>query len=246
MGDTVTITAIPDAGYSVSSVNVTDADGDALRVLGSGNEYTFEMPDSRVSVAVVFAPEGGTQPAPTTFPDVASSDWFAAAVDFVSANGLMTGSGGVFAPNNSLTRAMIAQVLFNMDGAATAGTSSTFPDVNTGDWYIGAVSWASSQNLMSGYSNGNFGPNDAITREQLAVVLYNFARAKGYDTLASGQIEGFADGHTVSDWSAEAVRWAVGSGLLSGKSGGRLDPSGIATRAEVAQILMIFHQNVVK
>lgn len=245
-GDTVTITVIPDAGYSVSSVNVTDANGDALRVLGSGNEYTFAMPDSQVSVAVVFAPEGGAQPAPTTFPDVASSDWFAAAVDFVSANGLMTGSGGVFAPNSSLTRAMIAQILFNMDGAAAAGTTSAFPDVNTGDWYIGAVSWAASQNLMSGYSNGNFGPNDAITREQLAVVLYNFARAKGYDTSASGQIVGFADGHTVSDWAKEAVRWAVGTGLLTGKSGGRLDPSGIATRAEVAQILMIFHQNVIK
>lgn len=178
------------------------------------------------------------------FPDVEPSDWFAPAVNFVSANGLMAGSGGHFTPNNSLTRAMIAQILFNMDGAAAANTFVRFPDVKADDWYVNAVSWSVSRSFMSGYGNGNFGPNDAITREQLAVVLYNYAQAKGYNVSLSGSLESFADGGAVSDWAAAAVRWAVGSGLLSGKSGGRLDPSGTATRAEVAQILMTFCQKI--
>ncbi|MCI8857458.1 MAG: hypothetical protein HFH26_13065 [Clostridiaceae bacterium] len=213
---------------------------------GSNTSATQPAPSDNSNNVAVSKPDGGSVETTVSFPDVVRSDWFAPAVDFVSKNGLMTGNGGNFAPNNSLTRAMIAQVLFNMDGAVASGISSSFPDIKSGDWYDGAVAWAVSQNLMSGYGNGNFGPNDAITREQLAVVLYGYARAKGYDISISGEIGGYIDGYDISDWAAPAVRWAVGIGLLSGKSGGRLDPTGTATRAEVAQLLMIFCQKVAK
>lgn len=175
----------------------------------------------------------------TAFQDVPSTEWYNQAVTYVSENNIMSGSNGRFSPNERLTRGMMAQILYNIENATASGAAA-FPDVAASDWFATAVSWVSSQNYMSGYSNGRFGPNDNITREQLAVILYRYAQAKGYDVTGSAELSGFADGASVASWSADAVRWAVSVGLLSGKSGSRLDPAGPATRAEVAQILMNF------
>lgn len=180
-----------------------------------------------------------------SYRDVPATEWFASAVQYVTANGMMAGNNGSFAPNDRLTRGMMAQILYNIEGG-TGGAPAAFPDVASSDWFANAVGWAASKSFMGGYSNGRFGPNDPITREQLAAILYRYAQEKGYLSAQPADLSAFVDGASTSDWAVEAVRWAVGSGLLSGKSGGRLDPAGQATRAEVAQILMNFGQNIAR
>ncbi len=244
-GDKVTITVKPDDGYELDSIRIT-ADGTTIQLTDEGdNVYSFTMPGGDVTITTSFKLSEGSEPAfaAPAFRDVASTDWFANAVAFVAERGMMAGNNGLFSPNDNLTRSMMAQILYNVEGGAGFGTR-TFPDVTSSDWFAGAVSWAASQGLMDGYGNGNFGPNDSITREQLASILYRYAGVKGYSTGASAELGSFVDGASTSSWAAESVRWAVGSGLLTGKSGSRLDPTGTATRAEVAQILMNFYTQV--
>lgn len=252
-GAQVTLTVKPDAGYVLDSIRVTDSDGDEIRLTKDGeNKYTFTMPAGNVKVSARFVADSAETEGQeevstqweTAFLDVAASDWYADSVAFAGENGMMEGSNGYFTPNGRLTRAMIAQVLYNMEGAPAAAASRSFPDVSASDWFSDAVAWAVGQGCMSGYGNGSFGPNDPITREQLAAVFYGYSSAKGYDVTASGSLAGFPDGSAVSDWAQTAVGWATGKGLLSGKSGGRLDPAGTATRAETAQILMNFSRNL--
>lgn len=109
--------------------------------------------------------------------------------------------------------------------------------------YTDAVNWAASKGIVKGYSDTVFAPNDTVTREQLATILYRYAESKGYDVSAKGDLTAFTDGAKTSSWAAEAMEWAVGSGLLTGKDGGKLDPTGTATRAEIATILMRFAEN---
>ncbi len=243
-GDKVTITVKPDDGYELDSIKVT-SDGSAVKLTDEGDGvYTFTMPGDDVTITTSFKAIESVDFAPAqSFRDVAATDWYASAVDFVSERGMMAGNNGLFSPNDNLTRSMMAQILYNVEGGAGSGTR-TFPDVKSSDWFAGAVSWAASQGLMDGYGAGNFGPNDSITREQLASILYRYAGVKGYGTSASAELGSFVDGASTSSWAAGSVRWAVGSGLLTGKSGGRLDPTGTATRAEVAQILMNFYTQV--
>ena len=192
--------------------------------------------------------EPDTPLADQPFADVASDAWYAEAVAYVKENGMMTGtSDTTFAPQQSLSRAMMAQVLYNLEGKpALEGESlgDPFADVPGDSWYADAVYWARLEGLADGYSAETFGPEDSITREQLAVMLYRYAQYKGYDVSASGGLTAFGDGAKTSDWAAQAMEWAVGSGLINGKNGAALDPQGTATRAEVAQILMKFGQNV--
>lgn len=174
--------------------------------------------------------------------DVPTTEWYHNAVLYVSEQGMMAGNNGYFSPNDRLTRGMMAQILYNIEKTPGAGTAS-FPDVTSSDWFASAASWASTQGFMSGYSNGRFGPNDPITREQLAAILFRYSSTKGYNVSASAELSTFPDNAATSDWAVSAMRWAVGTGLLSGKTGvagTRLDPTGTATRAEVAQILMNF------
>ena len=185
--------------------------------------------------------EGDTPLGSAPFTDVADDAWYKEAVDYVYANGLMSGtSATTFAPNMLLSRAMIAQVVHNLEDNPAAAEQGVFTDVAAGAWYANAVDWAAGEEIVSGYGNGKFGPEDNITREQMALILYGYAQYKGYDVSASGELSSFTDGASTSSWAAEAVQWAVGSGLLSGKGGGVLDPQGTATRAEVASILMRF------
>ena len=169
--------------------------------------------------------------------DVPTTEWYHNAVLYVSEQGMMAGNNGYFSPNDRLTRGMMAQILYNIEKTPGAGTAS-FPDVTSSDWFASAASWASTQGFMSGYSNGRFGPNDPITREQLAAILFRYSSTKGYNVSASAELSTFPDNAATSDWAVSAMRWAVGTGLLSGKTGvagTRLDPTGTATRAEVAR-----------
>lgn len=178
------------------------------------------------------------------YTDLDPNDWYAESVEYVLSNGLMTGIGpNTFAPNDTLTRAMVAQILWAMAGNQNVG-EFYYGDTDYDTWYSDAVSWVSIKGLMTGYDEGRFGPNLPVTREQMALSLYNYAKMYRYDTRAKGDISAFSDGSSVSYWAEEAMTWAVGAGLISGRQGNLLCPTGTATRAEIAQMFMRFQQTI--
>ena len=180
----------------------------------------------------------------TGFVDVSASAWYYNAVNYVVDEGIMSGTGAnTFEPNTTLTRAMVAQMLYAMSGKPNQG-SNTFGDVDSSAWYADAVAWVSYKGVMTGYGEGRFAPNTPVTREQMALILYNYAKLQGYDTDASSSLSSFADGASVSSWAQQAMSWAVAQGLFSGRDGNMLTPAGTATRAEIAQIFMQFCKNV--
>ena len=180
------------------------------------------------------------------FDDVPQNIWFASGVQFAAEQGLFTGvSANKFAPYDPMTRAMLVTVLHRLDGADASGTNS-FTDVLNGKWYTNAIAWASANGIVEGLSGNRFAPNAPITREQLAAILFRYAKACGYDVSARAELTAYADAAQVSAWAGDAMRWAVAAGLISGRSGAQLAPKGEATRAEVAVILMNFVQKVVK
>lgn len=247
-GDTVTITVYPNDGYELDELVVTDSRGNEIDLdARSATRFTFTMPGGKVTVEASFVREGGqTQTPQTTFADVPASAWYYDAVEYVYENGLMSGvSGGRFAPNDTLTRAMLVQTLYAMEGRPAAA-SAGFADVASGDWYASAVNWAAANGVVSGVSETGFGPNNALTREQLALILYRFAQYKGYDVTGTSDLAAYADGSSVSSWAAEAMGWAVDAGLISGVGGNQIAPTGTASRAQVAQILMNFCENVAR
>lgn len=171
------------------------------------------------------------------FTDVADSDWFYDPVCFVYSQGLMTGtSATTFEPNTPLSRAMLVAVLHRLEGSPQA-SGGDFTDVSDGDWYAQAVNWAASVGVVNGFDDGSFQPNAAITREQMAAILRNYAQYKGLEVTASGSLSTFTDAASVSDWAKESVEWAVGSGLIGGYEDSTLRPQGTTTRAEVASVL---------
>ena len=181
-----------------------------------------------------------------TFSDVKAGDWFYDAVLYTYENGLMSGTGAAaFSPNQTLTRAMVAQVLYSMEGAPAGGTS-TFTDVAAGTWYASAVNWAAANGVVSGYGDGTFGPNDNVTREQVAMILYSFAKSKGYDVSEKASLSSFADMSSVSTYAQEAMSWAAGAGLISGMGNNTIVPQGSATRAQFAVMLMQFCEEIEK
>lgn len=174
-----------------------------------------------------------------TFGDVQAGDWHKRAVDFISARELMQGvSEGRFIPNAPLSRGMLAKILHNMENNPSAAQDSSFSDVKDGAWYADAIDWAVEKNILSGYGDGMVGPNDNITREQLAVMLYRYVGSPE----TSHTLSGFADGQKTSVFAQKAMAWAVEQGIVSGKGGSRLDPLGQASRAEAAQMLMNYYE----
>ncbi|MDO4540346.1 MAG: S-layer homology domain-containing protein, partial [Syntrophomonadaceae bacterium] len=175
------------------------------------------------------------------FTDVSENDWFFNDVMFVFANDLMTGvSDTLFDPYGTTTRAMAATTIWRMEGSPAPTGSNPFTDVANGEWYTDAILWAAESNIAGGYGGGLFGTNDPITREQLAAFFYHYAEYKGYDTDITGSLDRFTDKGDISDWAVEAMEWAVGCGLIEGKTGSILDPKGNATRAEFAAMLHRF------
>ena len=175
----------------------------------------------------------------TAFADVKPSDWFCGVVDYVCEKGLMNGtSAAAFSPAQTVTRGMLVTILWRMDGSRTVNYAMRFKDVPSNEWYTEAVRWATSERIVEGYSAERFAPNDAVTREQMAAILYRFAEKQGRDTSAGGTLS-FADADAVSAWAKTAMQWACQSGLLQGSNGKLLPKDGV-TRAQTAAILQRF------
>lgn len=234
-GSTVTVTVTPDVGYELAALTVSGVSGKILQHTDTGNgQYSFKMPNEKVLLNVEFRLIGTSTPWGNPFTDIDQGAWYYDAVKFVNQNGLMNGiGGGTFAPNANLSRAMFAQILYNKEGRPNVLSSNVFNDVSNGLWYTNAIMWASEKKIVNGYGGRIFGPDDPVTREQLAVMLWRYAgKPVPPDLLLT-----FTDANRVSDYALDALRWAIGQGIIKGKGNNILDPKGFATRAEVAQIL---------
>ena len=240
-GATVTLTPAPDAGYQVGAVAVTDRFGDAVAVTENADgTYTFTMPNGQVTVTVTF------EQAPLPFPDVTEGDWFYDAVRYAYETGLMDGVGdNLFAPNSQTTRAQLVTILYRLEGEPEVSGTSGFTDVEAGTWYTDAVAWAAANGIVNGTTDTTFAPGEDITREQLVTVLYRYVESKGYDVSASADLSGYPDAGQVQDYAQPAMAWAVAEGIVEGVDG-TLNPTGDATRAQIATILMRFCEGVAK
>ena len=235
-GTTVTLTPVPNRGYQVGTVAVTDRFGEAVAVTEQADgTYTFTMPNGQVTVTVTF------EQAPLPFPDVTEGDWFYEAVRYAYETGLMDGVGdSLFAPNSETTRAQLVTILYRLAGEPEPGGDSGFSDVETGTWYTDAVAWAAENGIVNGVSDTEFAPGDDITREQLAAILYRYAAYQGYDVSQRADLSGFGDASSISDYAQEALSWAHAQGLVLGFEDGSLRPQGTASRAQIAAVLMRF------
>ncbi len=240
----VYIDATPNTGYKVKSVTVVDKYNDSIKVYESStaNRYYFTMPDSNVTVNVEFTPRVMSNP----FTDVRSTDWFYDAVNYVYSEGIMDGTSVyMFSPNNATSRGMLVTILWRLAGEPVV-TGTSFSDVSSSSYYYYAVLWASKYGIVDGLSNNMFGPDQAITREQFAVILYRYAQHCGYSTSANSTLVGYADSNKISSYALTAMRWACGAGLFEGDERANLNPQGQTTRAAAAKLLMTFQENVAK
>lgn len=245
-GETVTLTAVPDEGYELDTLTVTDSKGKEIDLTHKGgNEYTFEMPAGRVEIEVSFREIEVELP----FTDVPEGAWYADAAAYVYEHGLMAGtSATTFAPDATTSRSMIATILWRMAGSPVVNYAMDYTDVAQGQWYSEAIRWAASEGIVGGYGNGLFGTNDPITREQFAAMLYRFAQEQGYDVSIgeNTNILSYTDVADLSEYAISAMQWAVGAGIINGTGdGSTLTPQGQATRAQAAVMLMRFCEEYV-
>ena len=176
------------------------------------------------------------------FEDVPEGAWYYDNVEYVFKHELMSGlNDTTFGPNDPLARAQFATIMYRKEGKPEVSYTNRFKDVSDGNWYTDAIMWASDAGVVTGYSNGNFGPGDKINREQMAVMMYRYANGKGYDVSASVALNSYQDGNCVSGFAKQAMQWCVAEGIITGKNNGtQLDPQGNATRAECATIIRRF------
>ena len=251
-GDTVTVTPKAEDGYEVDRVKVTDENDQKVKVTDNGDgTYSFTQPDGKVTIETVYketeteiADEPENEPDSKTemaVDDVKESDWFYDAVQYAYENGMMSGTGeNSFSPYLNTTRGMIATILYRMSGESYTDQKTIFSDVKVGMYYNTAIAWGVEKGIISGYDDGLFRPEKNITREELAVLIYNYAKYKGFDV---SNIEGmavyeFTDYEDISDWAMTAVRYCLNAEFISGRTDGSFDPKGYATRAEVASVIM--------
>ena len=241
-GETVTVTARPDSGFQLSGLTAAAGGRElTLRDKGDGS-FTFTMPSSAVEVRGVFT---ASAPVKLPFTDVEKGIWYYDAVQYVYENGLMAGtSADTFSPDLATSRGMIVTILYRLAGSPAVGASD-FTDVPANQYYSAAVAWAAANRVVSGYGDGRFGPNDPITREQMALILQGYARLEGRDVSARADLSAYTDAGKVSDYALEAIRWARAVGLINGTSATTLTPGGTATRAQAAVIFRGFCENVV-
>lgn len=184
---------------------------------------------------------------PLPFADVPEKHWAQEAIHYIYSKDLMRGvDDNQFAPEAEVNRAMLVTMLYRLEGTPTATTSNSFADVADNSWYTESILWASANHLVSGYGKNQFGPEDGITREQLAVVLLRYSQYKNYDTSKTADLSRFADGEQISSWAAPALAWANAEGLITGRGKTTMAPQGTVTRAEAAAILMRYMQTVAK
>ena len=219
-GDKVTITPDPDSGYEVDQVTVTDRDGDEIRVTANRDgTYTFTQPRGRVTIEVTFVRETGE----TTFSDVSETYWAYDEIEWAYDNGYVNGtSASTFAPGASISRQQVWMILARLSGGSPADMAA-------------AREWAMANDISDGTNPGN-----AVTRQQLAALLFRFAQANGYDSGDRAALTGFPDAGSVASYAVEALQWATASGVINGTSQGTLNPAGTATRAQFAVMLYRF------
>lgn len=236
-GKTVTITATPAEGYETASVKVTDASGKSVDVTkNSDGTYKFTMPDGNVTVKAEFAKKAENDTVCADMKDIDQSKWYHEAVHYVVEKGIMNGyNKNEFGPNDTLSRAMLAQILYNNAGKPAASKNTSCSDIKPGDWFASAVNWASENNIVTGFTDGTFKPGANITREQLAVMLYRYAG----QPATTGSLANFTDAASVSSYAQQAMQWATANGIITGNgSATTLDPQGNATRAQAAAMIM--------
>ena len=252
-GTNYTYTLQNDSGATSTLVTAVSGNGEPVSIngqaLSTGGSATVAIPNSGKTDIVVgigaktytltILRNSGTGANP--FTDVSEKDWFYGDVMFAYENGLMIGTGNAqFRPHGTATRGMMATILWRMAGSPAPKGNSSFTDVEAGTWYTDAITWTAENGIFLGYGNNKVGPNDSITREQLAAIFYRYADYKGYDLTVKGDLDKFKDADKITDYAKTAMQWAVGSGLVKGKSGNLLDPQGTATRAEIAAMLHRF------
>ena len=237
-GEWVYITVKPDAGYRLDELTVTRPSGNEVKVYHvRDNVFRFKMPGVRVTVDAEFVRSS------LPFSDVSRGQWFYDYVAWAYNTGLMEGvSAGRFAPNSTTTRAMVVTIIYRLAGSPGVSGTSDFTDVPAGAWYADAVTWAAKRGIVEGMTATTFDPNDAVTREELAAMLYRYAKHKGYDTSAAENtnILSYNDAGSISEYAFEALQWACGEGIINGTGGGSLEPGGSATRAQLAAMLYRF------
>ena len=242
-GTVVTLTVQPDAGYELASLTVTGPNGERLTLTQIGdNQYTFQMPGGNVDIsAQVQEAQPGGLSGSTPFVDMLETDWFYQAVVTAYERGWMVGtSANTFSPYATTSRGMFVTVLHRIAGEPSAENSSYFSDVPLDQYYAPAAAWAAEQRIVAGYGDGRFGSTDDLTREQIVIILHNYASLTGMDTTKRNELSQFTDLAQLSAGAQEAMSWANAVGLISGKGDGILDPAGSATRAEMAALLVRF------
>ena len=227
--------------YKVQSSGVLTADRQSLD--GSTGNYNFASMYGFIEAgALTIVSQGIEQTVATRYWDVSASDWYYSAVQYMYDNLIMTGlNSSYFGAAEDMNRAQFAVTLYRIEGSPAAGSMAGYPDVAAGTFYTDAVTWATNKNIIGGYENGYFGTTDIITREQLATLLYRYAQYKGYSTGETSNQSEFPDSANVSGFAADAIRWAVGTRIITG-DGGRINPQGSASRAQVATMLMRFQE----
>ncbi len=233
-----TYTITPESGYAISDVLV---DGKSV---GAVSRYTFDDVQKSHTIEAQFVEN--IRPNPDTgagnpFTDVKETDWFYEDVLFVYYKGIMLGtSDTTFSPNGTATRGMMAAILWRMEGSPDPSNENPFTDVPADEYYTDAITWTNERGIFDGYGGGLFGPDDPITRQQLATIFYRYAGYKGYDLTPTDSLDRFTDKGEIADWAQEAVQWAVGSGLMFGTSNTTFAPTDTATRAQIAAMLHRF------
>ncbi len=239
-GDNVTITIIPDDGYQLDELTITDRRGREIKYTDNGdNTYTFKHPGGKVDVKATFK-KASPEPAKNPFTDI-NGHWAYNSIIYMYQNNYMNGiSATLFAPELSTNRSMVVTILWRLAGEPAAMGNGGFNDVAVGQYYTQAVAWAVANNIVTGYNSATFGTDDNITREQLVAILYRFAQYMDYDVSASKYISNFPDAKDASNYAQNALAWAYAKGLIGGRTNGSLDPGGNATRAEIAAIIQRF------
>ena len=248
-GDKVTVYPKPQAGKEVRSISVTDKDGNKVEVRkNEKGEFEFTMPQGDVEVNVVFGCDGGDLCETHKFADIDASQWYHDPIDWALEKGYLRGYEGtnLMGPSDTTSRAQFVAMLARAAGADNGkldGKGGTFGDVDADDWFAGVVAWGAENGIVSGYDGTNdFGPDHAVTREQVAVFLMRFAQKNGVDTSGRGDLSKFPDAGKVSDFAGNAMKWAVEEGFIKGLDSGELKPGDVASRAEVATILMRYFE----
>lgn len=242
-GDTVGIGVTPLDGYSVGAVVASyEADGELKSAEVSeavkNAYYLIKMPENEVHITVVFEAAPVITEKPLTYSDIPNGAWYSEAVEYVTAHGIMNGyAADIFAPEDTTTRAMIATVLWRLEGAPAPDAALTFTDVKADAWYTDAVRWAAANGIVNGKGDDTFAPEEAVTREQLAAMVYRYATAKGTEDASLTVPLPYNDLADISDWALESVVWTCTGGMLTATDG-HLRPLVPATRAEVAYLLM--------